>query len=93
MEESINYLEAAYFISGIVVAICAIIALYQIRLAKASLQIQSKRDSLKLTAAQCSDYSERIIKLQNNLFEKREKDKCSFLMEKIGIFLCKIKKS
>jgi hypothetical protein len=34
MQESSNYLEIAYFISGIIVAIAAIAALYQIKIAK-----------------------------------------------------------
>jgi hypothetical protein len=34
MQESSNYLEIAYFISGIILAVAAIAALYQIKVAK-----------------------------------------------------------
>ncbi|MBS4688605.1 hypothetical protein J4G63_15325 [Aeromonas sobria] len=78
MQEFRDYLEIAYFISGIVVAIAALIALYQIKIAKESLQTQSKRDALSLTASQCSHYNTRIIELQNKLYDKRVSSKCTF---------------
>jgi len=59
------FLEFAYFISGVVVAVASIYALKQVSILKKTLYIQSKRDSLKLTNEQCKDYMERIIKLQD----------------------------
>lgn len=78
MQEFRNYLEIAYFISGIVIAITALIALYQIKIAKNTLTVQSKRDALSLTANQCSHYASMIIELQNKLYEKRVSEKCTF---------------
>lgn len=78
MQEFKDYLEIAYFISGIIVAVAALVALYQIKIAKDTLKTQSKRDALSLTASQCSHYSSNIIELQNKLYNKRVSSKCSF---------------
>ena len=78
MQEFRDYLEIAYFISGIIVAIAALVALYQIKIAKNTLTTQSKRDALSLTASQCSHYNTKIIELQNRLYDKRISENCTF---------------
>ena len=57
--------ELVYFLSSVVIAVAAIIALKQIAILKTTIRIQSKRDSLKLTSEQCSMYFSEIIPLQN----------------------------
>ncbi len=78
MQEFRGYLEIAYFIAGIIVAVAALIALYQIKIAKNTLTTQSKRDALSLTASQCNYYNTTIIKLQDKLYDKRITSKCMF---------------
>ncbi|PKH88263.1 hypothetical protein [Colwellia sp. Bg11-28] len=78
MQEFKSYLEIAYFISGIIVAIAAIAALYQIKVAKDTLKIQSQREALSLTANQCQYYSDKIIKLSNCVYDRREKLNCDY---------------
>lgn len=73
MEAIIPYLEGLNFISGIVIAVAAVIALRQLKLAKLSMNIQSKRDALKLTAQECANYYERIVPMQNDLDQAIEK--------------------
>ena len=77
MLEYRDYFEIAYFIAGILVAIVAIIALYQIQIARNTLKTQSQRDSLKLTAEQCKYYTETVLKLSNELYEKRLEVDCT----------------
>jgi hypothetical protein len=64
------FLEVLYFIAGIVVACAAVFALKQISILKRTLQVQSKRDALKITSEQCDDYLSRIIELQNEFNRK-----------------------
>jgi hypothetical protein len=78
MQEFKNYLEVAYFISGIIVAIAAVAALYQIRVAKNTLKVQSEREGLALTANQCQYYLDKIMTLSNNVFDKRTEQNCKY---------------
>lgn len=78
MNEIKDYIEFSYYLSGIVVAIVAIVALYQIRIAKQAIVIQSKRHALTLTAEQCNYFSTDIMRLANDLYKKRVEVKCSF---------------
>lgn len=64
------FLEALYFIAGIFVAFAAGLAFKQISILKKTLQVQSKRDALKITSEQCDNYFNRIIGLQNELNRK-----------------------
>ncbi len=82
MQEFRDYLEIAYFISGIIVAIAAVFALYQLKIAKDSIKIQSKREALSLTVSQCNYYSSTILKLQDTLYEKRVASDCDFFESK-----------
>jgi hypothetical protein len=61
------YLEILYFVSAIVLAIVAIVALKQLSISKNTLTTQSKRDALKLTASECTRYLDQIIPLANDL--------------------------
>jgi hypothetical protein len=74
----IPYLQVLYFLSGCIIAIAAIIALNQIKVAKKALKTQSKRDSLKLTATECARYFDKIIPLQNELNEAINDNKVNF---------------
>ncbi|EPC4056230.1 TPA: hypothetical protein NJ084_004494 [Vibrio parahaemolyticus] len=67
------YLETLYFIAGIVVAFAAIYALKQISILKMTLQVQSKRDALKITSEQCELYFNQIIPLQDSFYNNLEK--------------------
>ncbi len=67
------YLELIYTISTFIIAIAAIIALKQIRIGKETLTIQSKRDALKLTAAQCDYYFNSIIPLIDKFDNERKR--------------------
>jgi hypothetical protein len=64
------FLEVLYFIAGIVVAYAAVFALKQLSILKRTLQVQSKRDALKITSEQCNDYLSRIIELENEFDRK-----------------------
>ncbi len=67
------FLEVLYFIAGIVVACSAIFALKQISILKRTLQVQSKRDALKITSEQCEIYFNQIIKQQNEFHDQIKK--------------------
>jgi hypothetical protein len=74
MENIKEYLEIAYYISGILLVWVAYLALGQIKVArqqleeqKKSLKITSKRDALKLTSEQVTNYGINIIPLQSTL--------------------------
>jgi hypothetical protein len=67
------FLEVLYFIAGIVVAIAAVFALKQISIMKKTLQVQSKRDALKITSEQCENYFSKIIELQDQ-FDRKVKE-------------------
>jgi ADP-heptose:LPS heptosyltransferase len=55
-----------YFFSGVGILVTVIYALKQLRIARESIAIQSKRDSLRITSEQCENYLRNIIDLQNN---------------------------
>ncbi|WP_332399367.1 hypothetical protein [Vibrio metschnikovii] len=74
MENIKEFLEIAYYISGILLVWVAYLALGQIKVArqqleeqKKSLKITSKRDALKLTSEQVTNYGINIIPLQSTL--------------------------
>lgn len=66
------FLEFLYFISGVVVACAAVFALKQISILKRTLQVQSKRDALKITSEQCDNYFNNIVELQNLFYRKKK---------------------
>jgi len=67
------FLELFYFLSGIAIAICAIIALKQLKISKDAMKINAKRDSLKFTAEQCDNYIKNIHPLHIELNAQIEK--------------------
>ena len=69
-----NIFELLYFISGIVIAGTAIVALRQLTLAKRELSVNSQRDALRITAEQCENYLKNIVPLHLELNEQIEKN-------------------
>jgi len=89
-----DWLELIYFISGPAVAVIAFFALGQIRIAKEQLEAQrqtlrisSKRDALRLTADQISEYSSKVIPLLNAL-DKKIKDEQITYFSKFKVEVC-----
>ena len=71
-------LETVNLIASITIAGCAIYALKQIALLKESISVQSKRDALKLTGEQCTNYMRHIIPLQDELNKSIEENKITY---------------
>lgn len=89
-----DWLEIIYFISGPAVAVFAFLALGQIRVAKEqleaqrrSLQISSKRDALRLTADQLTEYSTKIVPLINAFDQKVKTENVTFF-SKFKVEVC-----
>ncbi|WP_219588970.1 hypothetical protein, partial [Vibrio parahaemolyticus] len=57
------YVEVAYYLGGIVVAVCAVYATKQISLMKQSITTQSKRESLSLASEKCTAYFNESVPL------------------------------
>lgn len=94
MQNLKDWLEIIYFISGPAVAVIAFLALGQIRVAKEQLEAQrqtlrisSKRDALRLTADQMSEYSSKIVPLLNAL-DKKIKDEQITYFSKFKVEVC-----
>ena len=86
----IKVLEQIYYCSGIVVAICAIIALIQISISKHQLESERKnqktqleRESQKYAIEQISYFMNKIIYLENEICKKRNGNHIVFLDDKI----------
>lgn len=67
-----DILEILYFISGIVVALAALVALYQIVLTKRVSQVNAKRAAFALAAEQCRYYLTQVIPLLDALDKKMD---------------------
>jgi hypothetical protein len=63
-------LEILYFLSGIVVAVAAIVGLYQLVLTKRASQMNAKRAAFALATEQCQIYLNQVIPLINALNDK-----------------------
>ena len=77
-------LESIYYCSGIVVAICAVIALIQIIISKHQLESERKnqknqlvREAQKFAIEQIAYFNNTIIPLENTIFKKRNGNKIS----------------
>jgi len=57
-----SFFEAAYFVSGIVVAIAAVKALGQIKIMKHESDLRTKRESLIIATEIVKDFGEKIVK-------------------------------
>jgi len=66
--------ELLYFISGVVIAVTAIVALRQLKITKETLTTNSRRDALRITAEQCENYLKNINPLHLELSEEIEKN-------------------
>jgi hypothetical protein len=69
-----NIFELLYFISGVVIAITAIVALRQLKITKETLTTNSQRDAIRITAEQCENYLKNINPLHLELNEQIEKN-------------------
>lgn len=83
-------LEVFYYCSGIIVAICAVIALIQIIISKRHLdsekqnqRIQLERESQKYAIEQISYFTDKIIYLENEIYKKRNGNHIVFLDDKV----------
>ncbi|EGQ8146827.1 hypothetical protein WOC09_23455 [Vibrio parahaemolyticus] len=85
MDEIKNYLELAYYASGICLLLVAYLALGQVKIAqeqlneqRKALSISSKRDALKLTSEQVVIYGKDIIPLINKFTTAVKKHEIEF---------------
>jgi hypothetical protein len=62
-------------ISAIIVAVAAMVALYQLVLAKNIAQISAKRDAFKIAAEQCQIFASEIMPLYNKFYEELKSKK------------------
>jgi hypothetical protein len=76
-----TFLEIVNWISGILIAVFAYLGLQQLKIAKDSITISSKRDAYKITADKVGAFADHIIPLINDLNEKVEKKKITFFSE------------
>ena len=68
-------LELGSYLSQVIIAIAAILALRQIVILKRALRVNSTRDALRITSEQCVVYIAEIIPLQNTLNDEiKDKD-------------------
>ncbi|EHR1005996.1 hypothetical protein HJ207_21870 [Vibrio parahaemolyticus] len=72
------YVEVAYYLGGIVVAVCAVYATKQISLMKQSITTQSKRESLSLASEKCTAYFNESVPLVNDLYKQFSDNKIEF---------------
>lgn len=61
------WLETIYFISAPLLLIVAVIGLKQLKIARDTIKISSRRDALKLATSECERYLSQIIPLHNKL--------------------------
>lgn len=74
-------LEIANWIGGILIAIFAFKGLQQLKIAKDTIAISSKRDAFKLTADEVSLYLNHVIPLFDALDERIKNEKITFFAE------------
>jgi len=74
-------LEIAGSVSGILIAVFAYLGLKQLKIAKDSITISSKRDAYKVTADKVGAFGDHIIPIINDLDEKITKKKITFFSE------------
>jgi len=77
-QSSRGLFEFLYFIATYAIAFAAIFSLNQIRVLKKNLNVQSKRDALKITSTQCENYMAKIIPLQDALHQAIKINKITF---------------
>ena len=65
MQQTREYLELAYFLSGPIVAILAAWGLRQITVARNSARLTAKREAFRLSAEQCRRFMEQLIPRMN----------------------------
>jgi len=63
--ESISIVENCYYLSGVLIAIFALIGLYQLVLTKRAINISSQRQAVTLSANQIEIYFNKIIPLMD----------------------------
>jgi len=73
-----TFLEIANWVSGILIAVFAYWGLQQLKIAKDSITISSKRDAYKVTADKVCMFGDHIIPLMIELDEKVAKKKILF---------------
>jgi len=84
--------EVLSYLTAPVILYLAYRGLEQIKLAKKESKLNSKREAFKVSAEQCKDYQERIIPLQNKLFDKEATKNVRFFKDsKVEITNKKIK--
>lgn len=96
IDTSKSVLENLYYLSGILILISIVIGIFQLSIAKTTLNINSQREAANLAVKQIDIYMTQIIPLQNNLYKvEKEKSvdkikmeigdfKAEFLINKIG---------
>ncbi|MBO1390511.1 hypothetical protein BVJ66_18875 [Vibrio cholerae] len=82
MDQFINdflvYVEIAYYLGGLVIAVCAVYATKQISLMKQSITTQSKRESLSLASEKCTAYLNESVPLVNDLYKQLSSNQIEF---------------
>jgi hypothetical protein len=76
-----TFLEIAYWVSGVLIAVFAYLGLRQLKIAKDSITISSKRDAYKITADKVAAFGDHIIPLLHDLNEKITKKEITFFSE------------
>jgi hypothetical protein len=81
-----SVLENLYYLSGILILISIAIGLFQLSIAKTTLNINSQREAAKLAVNQIDIYMTQIIPLQNKLYQTEKEKNISKIKLEIGDF-------
>jgi hypothetical protein len=81
-----SLLENLYYLSGILILISIVIGLFQLSIAKKTLNINSQREAASLAVKQIDVYMTQIIPLQNKLYNIEQEKKISKIKIDIGEF-------
>ena len=77
-----SVLENLYYLSGILILISIAIGLFQLSIAKTTLNINSQREAAKLAVNQIDIYMTQIIPLQNKLYQTEKEKNMNFTENK-----------
>jgi hypothetical protein len=85
-DNSKSLIENIYLLSGPILALIGLTAIIQLRLAKKTITISSRREAAKLATNQVEVYHNRIIPLLNEIFDAKQKEKVDSIKIDIGEF-------
>lgn len=86
IDTSKSLLENLYYLSGILILISIVIGLFQLSIAKKTLNINSQREAASLAVKQIDIYMTQIIPLQNQLYHIEQEKKIGKIKIDIGEF-------